>query len=150
MNNIFLFLFQLFPDDGVNVVSVLLHSHLAGRRISLKHIRDGKELPHIVHENHFDFDYQQSHSLENEVKILPGDELITECVYGTQDRKRPTLGGYAASQEMCLAFVVYYPRTELAGCYSMTPAKDLFKTLGVVNFKGVTLDNLEKLFLTTG
>ncbi|KAK0078076.1 hypothetical protein PV325_003063 [Microctonus aethiopoides] len=141
---------MLFPDDGVNVVSVLLHSHLAGRRISLKHIRDGKELPHIVHENHFDFDYQQSHSLENEVKILPGDELITECVYGTQDRKRPTLGGYAASQEMCLAFVVYYPRTELAGCYSMTPAKDLFKTLGVVNFKGVTLDNLEKLFLTTG
>ncbi|KAK0175590.1 hypothetical protein PV327_009330 [Microctonus hyperodae] len=141
---------MLFPEDGVNVVSVLLHSHLAGRRISLKHIRDGKELPNIVHENHFDFDYQQSHSLENEVKILPGDELITECVYGTQDRKRPTLGGYAASQEMCLAFVVYYPRTELAGCYSMTPAKDLFKTLGVVNFKGVTLDNLEKLFLTTG
>ncbi|XP_034951630.1 MOXD1 homolog 1 [Chelonus insularis] len=141
---------KLFPEDGVNVVSVVLHSHMAGRRMSLKHIREGNELPHIVKENHFDFNYQQSHSVKEEVKILPGDELITECVYGTQDRKKPTLGGYSAMQEMCLAFVVYYPRTELASCYSITPAKDLFKTLGVHNFKGVTLDNLERMFSSTG
>lgn len=118
--------------------------------MSLKHIREGKELPHIVRENRFDFDYQQSHSLQEEVKILPGDELVTECVYGTEDRTRPTMGGYAATQEMCLAFVVYYPRTQLAGCYSTSPPKDFFKTLGVYDFKGVTLDNLEKLFLTSG
>lgn len=145
-----MFFFQLFPEEGVNAVSVVLHSHLAGRRMSLKHIREGKELPNIVHENHFDFDYQQSHSLEKEVRIMPGDELVTECVYGTQDRTTPTLGGYAAKQEMCLAFIVYYPRTELAGCYSITPAKDLFRTLGVHSFKGITMDHLEKLFLTTG
>ncbi|XP_063985800.1 MOXD1 homolog 1 [Diachasmimorpha longicaudata] len=141
---------KLFPEDGVNVISVVLHSHLAGRRLSLKHIRNGEELPPIAHENRFDFDYQQSHSLDEEVKILPGDQLVTECVYDTHDRANPTLGGYAATQEMCLSFVVYYPRTDLAGCYSMTPATDLFKTLGVTNFKGVSLDNLEKLFLTTG
>ncbi|KAL2742805.1 MOXD1 1 [Vespula maculifrons] len=140
----------MFPEDGVNVVSVVLHSHLAGRRLSLKHIRKGKELPRIVQDNHFDFDYQQSHTLEKEVKILPGDELVAECVYRTLDRTRPTLGGYAASQEMCLAFVVHYPRTPLAACYSMTPVKDLFKTLAVYSFKGVTMDHLEKLFLTTG
>lgn len=140
----------LFPEDGVNVVSVVLHSHMAGRKMSLNHIRKGQELSPIVRENHFDFDYQQSYSLDNEVKILPGDELVTECVYGTQDRTRPTLGGYSANQEMCLAFVLYYPKTELAGCYSMTPPKDLFKTLGVKNFKGVSLDNVEKLFLSTG
>lgn len=140
----------MFPEEGVNVVSVVLHSHLAGRRLSLKHIRNGKELPRIVQDNHFDFEYQQSHTLEKEVKILPGDELIAECVYRTLDRARPTLGGYAASQEMCLAFVVHYPRTPLAACYSMTPVKDLFKTLGVYSFKGVTMDHLEKLFLTTG
>ncbi|CAD6217159.1 GSCOCG00004699001-RA-CDS, partial [Cotesia congregata] len=140
----------LLPKEGVNAVSVVLHSHLAGRKMSLKHIREGKELPHIVRENRFDFDYQQSHSLQEEVKILPGDELVTECVYGTEDRTRPTMGGYAATQEMCLAFVVYYPRTQLAGCYSTSPPKDFFKTLGVYDFKGVSLDNLEKLFLTSG
>ncbi|XP_017885001.1 MOXD1 homolog 1-like [Ceratina calcarata] len=139
----------MFPEDGVNVVSVVLHSHLAGRRLSLKHIRQGKELPRIVQDNHFDFEYQQSHTLGKEVKVLPGDELVAECVYGTLDRTKPTLGGYAASQEMCLAFVVHYPRTPLAACYSMTPVKHLFKTLGVYSFKGVSMDHLEKLFLTT-
>ncbi|CAK9798814.1 MOXD1 homolog 1 [Anthophora plagiata] len=139
----------MFPENGVNIVSVALHSHLAGRRLSLKHIRQGKELPRIVQDNHFDFEYQQSHTLEKEVKVLPGDELVAECVYGTLDRTKPTLGGYAASQEMCLAFIVHYPRTPLAACYSMTPVKHLFKTLGVYSFKGVTMDHLEKLFLTT-
>ncbi|KAL0108119.1 hypothetical protein PUN28_015016 [Cardiocondyla obscurior] len=140
----------MFPEDGINVVSVVLHSHLAGRRLSLKHVRQGKELPRIVQDNHFDFDYQQSHTLEKEVKVLPGDELIAECVYRTLDRTKPTLGGYAASQEMCLAFVVHYPRTPLAACYSMTPVKDLFKTLGIKSFRGVTMDYLEKMFLTNG
>ncbi|EFN82136.1 MOXD1-like protein 1 [Harpegnathos saltator] len=140
----------MFPKDGINIVSVVLHSHLAGRRLTLKHIRKGKELPRIVQDNHFDFDYQQSHILEKEVKVLPGDELVAECVYGTLDREMPTLGGYAASQEMCLAFVVHYPKTPLAACYSMTPVKDLFRTLGVMKFKGMTMDQLEKVFLTTG
>lgn len=141
---------QMLPEEGVNVVSVVLHSHLAGRKMALKHIRDGVELPRIAEDNHFDFDYQQAHTLEKEVKILPGDELVSECVYETMDRARPTLGGYAATQEMCLTFVVHYPRTSLAACYSMTPVKDLFKTLGVYSFKGVTVDHLEKLFLTSG
>lgn len=140
----------MFPDEGINVVSVVLHSHLAGRKLSLKHIREGTELPTIVQDNHFDFDYQQSHTLDKEVKILPGDEIVAECVYGTLDRPNATLGGYAADQEMCLAFVVHYPRTELAACYSMTPVRDLFKTLGITSFKGISMEHLEKLFLTTG
>ncbi|XP_012253301.2 MOXD1 homolog 1 [Athalia rosae] len=141
---------KMFPDDGINIVSVVLHSHLAGKRLGLKHIRQGKELPRIVQDNHYDFNYQQTYTLENEVKVLPGDEVVMECVYGTLDRAHPTLGGYAATQEMCLAFMVHYPRTPLAACYSMTPVKDLFKTLGVDSFKNVTVEHLEKLFLTTG
>lgn len=140
----------MFPENGINILSVVLHSHLAGRRLSLKHIRHGKELPKIVEDKHFDFDYQQSHNLEEEVNVLPGDELVAECIYNTLDRKIPTVGGYAASQEMCLAFVVYYPRISLAACYSMTPVKALFRTLGVNSFRGVTMEHLEKLFLTTG
>ncbi|XP_011160800.2 MOXD1 homolog 1 [Solenopsis invicta] len=140
----------MLPDDGINIISVVLHSHLAGRRLTLKHVRRGKELPRIVQDNHFDFNYQQSHTLEKEVKVLPGDELIAECVYGTLDRKKPTVGGYAATQEMCLAFVMHYPRTPLAACYSMTPVKELFRILGVNSFRGVTMDYLEKLFLTNG
>lgn len=135
------------PEDGINIISVVLHSHLAGRRLSLKHIRHGKELPRIVQDNNFDFNYQQSHTLEKEVKVLPGDELITECVYRTLNRTKPTLGGYAATQEMCLAFVLHYPRIPLVGCYSATPVRELVRILGVHSFRGVTMEYLEKLFL---
>ncbi|XP_058803916.1 MOXD1 homolog 1 [Phymastichus coffea] len=140
---------KMFDKEGINIVSVVLHSHLAGKQMSLRHIRQGQELAPIVQDKHFDFDYQQSHTLEREVKILPGDEIVAECVYDTRDRTKPTFGGYAAHQEMCLAFVVHYPRTPLAACYSMTPVKEFFNALNVQSFKGVSMEQVEKLFLST-
>ncbi|XP_011497249.1 PREDICTED: MOXD1 homolog 1 [Ceratosolen solmsi marchali] len=140
---------KMFDTDGINIVSVVLHSHLAGRRLSLKHIRHNKELPPIIQDKHFNFDYQQSFTLEQEAKIMPGDELVVECVYNTLDRNRPTFGGYAAYQEMCLAFIVHYPRTLLAACYSMTPVKEFFNALNIQSFKDISMEQVEKLFLST-
>lgn len=74
---------QGLPPDGIKIISVLLHAHLTGRRITLRHIRDGKELPPIAQDNHIDFNYQHYRMLHEEVTVLPGDELITECVFDT-------------------------------------------------------------------
>lgn len=38
----------MVPEAGINVVSVLLHSHLAGRKLALRHVRAGLELPVIA------------------------------------------------------------------------------------------------------
>lgn len=46
--SIYIFGLQVFPKDGINVVSVVLHSHLAGRKMKLRHIRGAKELRPIV------------------------------------------------------------------------------------------------------
>lgn len=35
------------PEEGINIVSVLLHAHGTARKISLKHIRGTEELPRI-------------------------------------------------------------------------------------------------------
>lgn len=35
------------PEEGINIVSVLLHAHGTGRKIALKHIRGTQELPVI-------------------------------------------------------------------------------------------------------
>ena len=56
-------------------------------------------------------------------------------------------GGYSTKQEMCLAFVLYYPRTPLAACYSMTPVKYFFETFGVREFYDVDMDTVERMFL---
>lgn len=42
----------------LNIVSTTFHSHLAGRALTLRHIRDGRELPPIAFDAHFDFNFQ--------------------------------------------------------------------------------------------
>jgi hypothetical protein len=138
---------EMFPKEGIHVVSVMLHSHLAGRKLKLRHIRAGKELPPLAQDDHYDFNYQQSRALSQDVIILPGDGLVTECTYSTVGRNKPTFGGYSTKEEMCLAFVLHYPRTELAGCYSMPPIKYFFKILGAYKFYGKSMEQVEEIFL---
>lgn len=138
------------PDEGINIVSVLLHAHGMAKKISLKHIRGNEELPIISMENSYDARYQQSRIVPGGRKFLKEDTLITECTYDSTSRRKPTLGGYSALQEMCLSFVLYYPRTELAGCYSMTPVKEFFETFGVKEFYNMSMIQVENLFLSSG
>ncbi|XP_045774439.1 MOXD1 homolog 1-like [Maniola jurtina] len=138
------------PEEGINIVSVLLHAHGTARKISLKHIRGTEELPRISEENNYDARYQQSRIVPGGRRFFKGDTLITECTYDSSSRNRPILGGYSATQEMCLSFVLYYPRTELAGCYSMTPVVEFFETFGVREFYGLSMMQVEKIFLSSG
>ncbi|XP_049547177.1 MOXD1 homolog 1 [Anopheles darlingi] len=140
----------VFPEIGINIVSAALHSHVAGRKMSLRHVREGKELPRIVEDDNYNHNFQQIRQLENETNVLPGDYLITDCAYETVGRRRPTLGGYSTKQEMCLSFITYYPKIELAGCYSMTPVKEFFETFGVFQFYAMNMTDVENLFLYNG
>ncbi|KAG6448889.1 MOXD1 homolog 1 [Manduca sexta] len=138
------------PEEGINIVSVLLHAHGTARKISLKHVRGTQELPRISQENSYDARYQQSRIVPGGRKFLRGDTLITECTYDSTSRDKPILGGYSAQQEMCLSFILYYPRTELAGCYSMTPVKEFFETFGVKEFSKLSFMQVENIFLSSG
>lgn len=42
-----------------------------------------------------------------------GDALITECEFNTRKRENITLGGFAISEEMCVNYIHYYPKTSL-------------------------------------
>ncbi|CAD7088046.1 unnamed protein product [Hermetia illucens] len=140
----------MFPEDGIRIISGTLHSHLAGRKMKLRHIRDGKELERIIEDDNYDFNYQQVRQLGNETVVLPGDIIITDCAYETSNRKWPTFGGYSTKQEMCLSFLTYYPRIDLAGCYSMTPVREFFETFGVYQFYELNMTDVENLFLYRG
>ena len=65
----------------------------------------------------YDFDYQQMTPFgDNEIEILPGDELIVECVYDSTERDTITYGGEGTYDEMCLSFLLVYPKPKLAMC----------------------------------
>ena len=75
---------QSIPDDGIQILNGVLHSHLAGRKMRLRHVRNGQELPVILQDNNYDFNFQASRQVpEGRGHVLPGDELILECEYST-------------------------------------------------------------------
>ena len=79
---------QGLSPGGVKVLSGVLHSHLAGRRMRLRHLRGGRELPPILSDESYDFNFQRSRAPapRSEAVVLPGDELLLECEYDTSAR----------------------------------------------------------------
>ena len=55
--------------QSFNVFATLLHSHLAGYGIRVRHIRNGVELPPISVDSTYDFNYQYMRTLPKEVLV---------------------------------------------------------------------------------
>lgn len=104
-----------WPSEGITAVSVFHHMHLRGRNARVQLIRDGKEMAALSSLRGFEYGYQYSKSL-SEVKLLPGDELITTCEYDTSKDTKPVPGGLASKDEMCFAWVDYYPANDVLVC----------------------------------
>ncbi|XP_031437893.1 DBH-like monooxygenase protein 1 homolog [Clupea harengus] len=117
--------------SGVQVFAVLLHAHLAGRAIRTRHFRDHEELKPLAYDDEFDFNFQEFLPLSKERLLLPGDNLITECKYNTKGRVNMTWGGLSTRDEMCLSYLLYYPRINLARCESLPEINGQLKFIGV-------------------
>jgi len=133
---------QGIPETGIKIISGILHSHLAGRKMRLRHIRNGIELPVILEDNHYDFNFQASRVPRTETMVYPGDDLLLECDYETSSRDKPTFGGLSTRDEMCLVFVLYYPRTALADCRSLPALHTLTQALGIQHIYGHSFEKL--------
>ncbi|ROT77268.1 dopamine beta hydroxylase [Penaeus vannamei] len=123
------------PGSGVQVFQGLLHAHLLGRKLLLRQIRDGKELPIQLKDENYDFNYQQTRIFKDEMTILPGDSLITECYYDASKRNTPSFGGFGTEEEMCLAFLSYYPRVNLSICASQPHIDEILDGIDVEEVK---------------
>ncbi|XP_055929694.1 dopamine beta-hydroxylase-like [Argiope bruennichi] len=113
------------PAEGIVIFGSQLHTHLTGTKVYTKHIRGSAELPELNRDNHYSTHFQEIRRLKRQVKILPGDSLLTTCHYSTVDRENITLGGYAISEEMCVNYVHYYPKSDLEVCKSSIDTKVL-------------------------
>ncbi|XP_043962058.1 DBH-like monooxygenase protein 2 homolog [Gambusia affinis] len=106
------------PIPDLQVFSVLLHTHLAGRKVRVGHFRKGKQIDFLGVNENYNFDMQETVNLGNIKTIKPDDEIIVECVYNTLDRTQSTMMGLSTSDEMCLAFLFYYPAINITSCTS--------------------------------
>lgn len=122
---------ETLPSDGINVFHGLLHAHVLGKSLKLRQIRNGLELPTVFQDRSYDFNYQQARVLKEEMKILPGDSFIVECGYDSTRTTKPTFGGLATNEEMCEAFLSYYPRVNLSLCTSRPSLQNIYESVGI-------------------
>lgn len=104
-----------WPSDGITAVSVFHHMHYRGRNARVQIIRDGQEIAPLSSLRNFEYGYQFQKSL-NSIKLLPGDKLITTCEYDTSNDTEPVPGGLPSKDEMCFAWVDYYPANNILAC----------------------------------
>lgn len=104
-----------WPSEGITAVSVFHHMHFRGRNARVQIIRDGKEIAALSSLRNFEYGYQFSKAL-NETKLFPGDKFITTCEYDTSNDTTPVAGGPSSAEEMCFAWVDYYPANDVLAC----------------------------------
>jgi hypothetical protein len=78
--------------------------------VFLRHYRNGTELPPLLLEPYYDFNFQESNRLPQEITVLPGDSFQVTCVYDTFYRTNDTHMGLGTQEEMCRAQLSYYPK----------------------------------------
>ncbi|XP_067141859.1 DBH-like monooxygenase protein 1 homolog [Centruroides vittatus] len=122
---------QRFPPEGIKVYATLLHSHIIGKTITVRHFRGNRELEPLSRDRNYDFNYQEYRTLPRERTVLPTDHLIVECVYDSSERSTPTYGGVSTKEEMCVAFLGYYPRLNMSGALSCPSPSNVLKAIGI-------------------
>jgi hypothetical protein len=88
-----------------------LHSHLQGRKIVVRLVRDsdGTETKRITQDLTYDFNFQEAKYLQEMVELPKGHSVHVECTYNTMEYDKPVTGGESTREEMCLAFLWHYP-----------------------------------------
>jgi hypothetical protein len=105
-----------FTED-MHVFAIFGHQHTTGTANFVHHIRDGVELEPLLENPFFDFDLQIAVRPNGFERIIrPGDDIFTECIYDTTNRNSQTNMGYGTTDEMCLTYILYYPRMDTFGC----------------------------------
>ncbi|XP_078656304.1 DBH-like monooxygenase protein 1 homolog [Branchiostoma floridae x Branchiostoma belcheri] len=118
----------------IKIFANVLHAHLLGVQLNLRLIRDGVETD-ISRDDNYDFNLQFVRNLEDEVAIYPGDTLVMECNYRTTHKDNVVYGGLGTPEEMCMDFLFYYPKFNLANCDSMPSVGRTLSFVGVEDYK---------------
>uniref|UniRef100_A0A8C0YK23 Monooxygenase, DBH-like 1, like n=1 Tax=Cyprinus carpio carpio TaxID=630221 RepID=A0A8C0YK23_CYPCA len=93
----------------------------------------GKQIDLLAVDENYDFEYQEVTNLGKTKTVKLGDKLLVECTYNTEIRNKLTWGGLSTSDEMCLAFLFYYPALSLSACVSFPDVTSLQSAMGATD-----------------
>ncbi|KAH3799813.1 DBH-like monooxygenase protein 1 isoform X1 [Dreissena polymorpha] len=119
----------------MTVVGAKFHSHDLATEMKLRHVTKTSsgayvENPWLAYDGAFDSDQQAFRVAEKRRNVSFTDHLMLECTYDSSTRGFPTLGGWHPDNELCRAYVLYYPRKMLEGCMSWSNYDQLRNQIG--------------------
>jgi hypothetical protein len=115
-------LLTLSPEQPLTVIRESIHMHKSGIRAVNEQIRGG-EIVRAGVVDFFNFDQQGNQNVQQEsFQILAGDSFNTECFYRSQEGAE---FGLSSQQEMCVFFIMYYPRQLLVDEFGLMCAYDI-------------------------
>lgn len=77
---------QTVPNNGVNMFAVIMHTHQLGKKVRLRQIRAGEELPPIASDTSYNPSYQEYRRLQRPVKVYPVSFLFTSRFSKTEKK----------------------------------------------------------------
>lgn len=100
---------SLLAGSPVTVLREYLHMHETGARIVNEQIREGEVVRQASLE-YWEFHQNGNAAIQQDPYVIqPGDGFRTSCFFNGDGR----VFGLASSEEMCMAFLYYYPRTKI-------------------------------------
>ncbi|XP_073349527.1 DBH-like monooxygenase protein 2 homolog [Pagrus major] len=136
----------LDPMPDLQVFAVLMHTHLAGRKVRVGHFtRNGTQIDFLGLDENYDFDLQQLTNMGVIKTIKQGDEIAVECTYSTASRTAVTTMGLGTMNEMCLAFLYYYPAINITTCQSHPNTMHPLMNTSYQMFEGTTAPDQDEI-----
>jgi hypothetical protein len=131
----------------VTILREYLHMHEVGRRMTNEQIRDGKVI-HTASVEHWEFHQNGNAAVQQgSFVVQPGDGFRTTCYYEDPDGSKTF--GLASAEEMCMAFLYYYPRRTFdlgqGFNFSWFCGLDMFFPQCDATYEKRALDSLEEL-----
>ncbi|CAF0832072.1 unnamed protein product [Adineta ricciae] len=131
------------PRKGITVFASQLHTHQNGVQTFTRLVKKSGEIETLNVDRHYSPHFQEIRILPKSIQIERGDTILHTCIYNTEIRTNMTFGGYGISDEMCVNYMHYYPRSELELCKTSVRDDELdkfFETMKQYDFAKTSKD----------
>ncbi|KAH9508905.1 DBH-like monooxygenase protein 1 [Bulinus truncatus] len=98
----------------VYLIIALNHMHYFGRSMTVQLFRNGSLVANLTNDEYYSYDSPVVYVHFPPIQVLPGDEIVTTCVYNTMASKKWIYFGEGTTDEMCFGFLKFYPKTALS------------------------------------
>ncbi|XP_067941873.1 DBH-like monooxygenase protein 2 homolog [Watersipora subatra] len=96
-------------ENTLYITSATLHMHYLGSSGRVEHWRDGVLINTWFDASEYSYDSPVTNVFDPPIPLMEGDEIKTICTYKTTSKDEITYYGDATSDEMCFAFMNYFP-----------------------------------------